>query len=149
MPEDANEQLAKHISTIIKNLVRSGRQGAPPEGPLAFNPLHFQMLRIVGANLTTRPSDIADELAVPRTTISAAVKALQKKGLVVTAADETDGRAITITLTDEGKEVLAAIERQDNRNAIAMLNALSPQERPKFLKAMGKIADAMGQSTKS
>lgn len=149
MPEGANEQLAKHISTIIKNLLVTGRQGAPAEGRLAFNPLHFQMLRIVGANQATRPSDIADELAVPRTTISAAVKALQNKGLVLTAADETDGRAIAISLTDDGKEVLAAIERQDNRNATAMLEALSPQERPKFLEAMGKIANAIAQSAKN
>lgn len=149
MSDGSNEQLAKYISTIIRNLLVTGRRGAPAEGRLAFNPLHFQMLRIVGANPATRPSDIADDLAVPRTTISAAVKALQGKGLVVTAADKTDGRAITISLTDDGKEVLAAIERQDNRNATAMLNALSPQERPTFLKAMEKIAETIGQSDKN
>ena len=149
MSDRSDEELAKYISTIIKNLLVTGRQGAPAEGRLAFNPLHFQMLRIVGANKTTRPSDIATDLAVPRTTISAAVKALKKKGLVVTTADETDGRAITIRLTDDGKDVLAAIERQDNRNATAMLDALSPQERSKFLEAMGKIANAIGQSARS
>ncbi|MEJ6401659.1 MarR family winged helix-turn-helix transcriptional regulator [Yoonia sp. 2307UL14-13] len=149
MSEGSNEQLAKHISTIIRNLLVTGRKGAPAEGRLAFNPLHFQMLRIVGANQMTRPSDIAADLAVPRTTISAAVKALLKKGLVVTAADKTDRRAITISLTDDGKDVLAAIERQDKRNAAAMLDALSPPERPKFLQAMAKIADAIGQSSES
>lgn len=149
MTDNPSEELAKHISTIIRTLLVTGRQGAPAEGRLAFNPLHFQMLRIVGANRTTRPSDIAGDLAVPRTTISAAVKTLQAKGLVVTAADETDGRAITISLTPDGQEVLAAIERQDNRNATAMLDALSEHERPKFLKAMGKIAEAIGQSGKS
>lgn len=149
MSESPNEQLVRHISTIIRNLLVTGGQGAPAEGRLAFNPLNFQMLRIIGAKQAPRPSDIADELAVPRTTISAAVKALQNKGLVETAADETDGRAITIRLTDDGKDVLAAIERQDNRNATAMLDALSPNERPKFLEAMGKIANAIGQSAKS
>ena len=147
MTNDASEELAKHISTIIKTLLVSGRQGAPAEGRLAFNPLHFQMLRIVGANQKTRPSDIAAELAVPRTTVSAAVKALQTKGLFETADDETDGRAITISLTENGNEVLAAIERQDKRNATAMLNSLSEQEQPKFLKAMSKIAEAIGRTS--
>ncbi len=140
MSDESSEELAKHISTIIKTLLVTGRQGAPAEGRLTFNPLYFQMLRIIGNKTTTRPSEIAADLAVPRTTISAAVKALQKKGFVETSPDESDGRAITISLTDDGTEVLAAIVRQDKRNATAMLQALPKRERPAFLKAMEKIA---------
>ncbi len=148
MSEAASEELAKHISTIIKNLLVTGRQGAPAEGRLAFNPLYFQMLRIVGDREKTRPSEIASDLAVPRTTVSAAVKALQNKGLVETSPDETDGRAITIALTEDGNEVLAAIVRQDMRNATAMLSALPQRDRPAFLRAMEKIAGKIAQPPK-
>ena len=144
MPDRSGEELADHISVIIRALLVSGRQGAPAEGRLAFNPLHFHMLRIIGAGETSRPSDLADDLAVPRTTVSAAVKALQKKGLVRTAPDKSDGRAISISLTGDGRDVLAAIRRQDHRNASAMLGALPEKDRPAFLEAMGRIARTIG-----
>ncbi len=146
MGDKSSDDLAKHISTIIKNLLVSGRQGAPAEGRLAFNPLYFQMLRIIGSGHKTRPSEIAADLAVPRTTISAAVKALQSKGLVQASPDDSDGRAILLSLTDDGGEVLAAIERQDNRNATAMLSALPADDRPAFLSAMEKIAGKISQT---
>ncbi|WP_298838388.1 MarR family transcriptional regulator [uncultured Roseobacter sp.] len=149
MTDRSSEELARHISTIIKNLLVTGRQGAPAEGLLAFNPLYFQILRMVGGSEGTRPSVMASDLAVPRTTISAAVKALQGKGLVTTTPDQTDGRAVVVSLTRQGEEVLAAITRQDNRNAKAMLNALSKQERPGFVKAMKKIAATVSESPES
>lgn len=149
MPDDPNEDLARHISVIIRTLLVTGRQGAPAEGKLPFNPLHFHMLRILGAHQGTRPSDIAADLAVPRTTISAAVKTLVQKGLVQTSPDPTDGRAITISLTKQGSDVLAAIVRQDNRNAAAMLGALPKKQQPAFLKAMESIAQKLAEKPES
>lgn len=149
MSNQSNVMLAKHISVIIKNLLVTGRLGAPAEGRLAFNPLYFQMLRIIGNNNTIRPSELAADLAIPRTTISAAVKALQKKGLVETKPDDSDGRAITIGLTNDGTEVLAAIERQDNRNADAMLSSLPKRDRVVFLRAMASIAERISRTPES
>lgn len=137
------DDLAGSVSLIIKALLVSGRQGAPAEGRIPFNPLYFHLMRALDRDGPTRPSDIADALAVPRTTISTAVKALQKRDLLATAPDETDGRAITVDLTSEGKDVVSAILRQDHKNALAMLSALQNDERETFVRLLGKIAQTI------
>lgn len=145
MSDDADaEALAGHVSTIIKALLVAGRQGAPAEGKIAFNPLHFHMLRMLNEAVSLRPSEIADDLSVPRTTVSAAVKALHKRGLVTSAPDARDGRAITLALSAEGQAVTEAIIRQDQRNAQAMLAALEPAERAAFVRTLGKVAGGLG-----
>lgn len=141
-----SDELAAHISTIIKALLVAGRRGAPAEGRIPFNPLYFHMLRILGSEGNARPSQLADSLSVPRTTISTAVKALQNRNLVKTSADRTDGRALSVELTAEGKEVLDAILRQDQRNADAMLSALEEDERDTFIRLIGKVAGGVDDS---
>ncbi len=138
--DDRTEELTGYVSLIIRALLVAGRNGAPAEGRIPFNPLYFHMLRILGDTGGTRPSAIADGLSVPRTTISTAVKALGKRGLVQTSADKTDGRALSVSLTQEGREVLDAILRQDTRNSAAMLATLDESERDAFVRALGKVA---------
>ena len=141
MPEDPQiDALTGHVSQIIRALLVAGRNGAPAEGRIPFNPLYFHMLRMIGAGQGVRPSDLADALSVPRTTISTAVKSLVGRGLVQTEADKSDGRALNLTPTPEGHEVVEAILRQDRRNAAAMLAALAPEDREAFVAAIGQVA---------
>lgn len=141
--DDLTDALAGHINLVIKALLVAGRQGQPAEGRIPFNPLYFNLLRFLRRRGTARPSEMAEDMAVPRTTISTAVKALAKRGLVVTAPDKSDGRAISVALSEEGNAVLDAILRQDLRNAQAMLHVLDGDERAAFVRAFGKIAAAI------
>lgn len=43
-----------------------------------------------------------------RTTLTAALKPLERRGLVATASDDKDKRARRLSLTDAGRELLAA-----------------------------------------
>ena len=140
MSDDATDELAGYVSTIIKALLVAGRKGAPAEGRLPFNPLYFHILRLVGAVEGCRPSHLADELGVARTTVSTALKALGRRNLVTTGSDPTDGRALIVALTAEGRDVRDAILRQDRRNAAAMLAALPEPDQQAFVAALGKVA---------
>ncbi len=139
-PDDPVEELAGYVNVIVRSLLVAGRSGAPAEGRIPFNPLYFNMLRILARDGGAWPSQMADLLGVPRTTVSTAVKALVKRGLVETSADERDRRALKVSLTEEGRQVLDAILRQDRRNAEAMLAALDPDEHASFLRAIAKVA---------
>ena len=56
-----------------------------------------------------RPSDDSPQaLAVDRTTLTAALKSLERRGLVETRLDEKDRRARRLFLTDAGRDRLAA-----------------------------------------
>ncbi|MEL6921761.1 MAG: MarR family transcriptional regulator [Pseudomonadota bacterium] len=134
------DELTGHVNLIIRALLVAGRKGAPAEGRIPFNPLYFNVLRILGANGPSRPSYLADALSVPRTTMSTATKALINRGLIQTSADSEDKRALSLSLTIAGEEVLDAILRQDRRNSEAMLDTLNCDEREAFVAAIGKVA---------
>ena len=134
------ERLARSISQIIAALLVANRQGEPAEGLLPFNPLHFHLLRLLAANEAMRPSALADALGVARTTVSTAVRALQKRNLVASEADPTDGRAQILRLTPVGALVVSAIERQDLRNAGAMLQGVAPERASVFVDVIEEIA---------
>lgn len=146
MPDDV-ETLAAAISGIIGGLLVAGRRGAPAEGRLPFNPLYFHMLRRL-AEAPRRPSEIADALGVSRTTLSTAARALGSRGLVAREPDPDDARAVRLSLTAEGAEVVAAIRRQDRRNAEAMLALLPEAERKGFVAAAARIAAGLAKDDK-
>lgn len=137
--EELTRELARHVNGIIRALLVAGRRGPPAEGRIPFNPLYFNILRTLDADGPCRPSHVAERLMVPRTTVSTAMKALARRGLINAGPDAADGRALSLALTQEGRAVLAAILRQDRRNAAAMLEALDPGERAAFVAALGKV----------
>ena len=51
---------------------------------------------------------VADLLAMDRTTLTAALKPLERRGLVVTAAHPADRRSRRLALTEDGARLLAA-----------------------------------------
>ena len=57
-----------------------------------------------------RPGDLAQAAGVAPSVVSRALARLEDDGLVVRRPDETDARACHISLTDEGRAQLAAIE---------------------------------------
>ncbi len=144
--DERTQELGHYLNLIIRALLVAGKAGAPAEGLIPFNPLYFNMLRILQAEGRCRPSHLADELSVPRTTISTAVTSLVKRGIVLSEKDPNDGRAVSLSLTSQGAEVIAAIIRQDLKNAAAMLGALDDQEQKSLLAALAKVADSLSKS---
>lgn len=142
----ANE-LAGHVGVLMKAFLVSERQGAPAEGKLPFNPLYFNLLKLLHVSGHAMPSEIAEKLIVPRTTVSTAIKALQKRQLLDTTPSESDGRSIDVFLTEAGTEAVEAILRQDLRNATAMLSCLDDNDRAHFVESFAKIASFIETST--
>lgn len=58
-------------------------------------------------NYEALPSELGDELAVTRSNISGLLGALEKLHYIKRTFDENDRRKIKVTMTDEGKNILA------------------------------------------
>lgn len=58
-------------------------------------------------NYEALPSELSDELTVTRSNISGLLRALEKLQYINRAFDENDRRRIKVTMTEEGKKVLA------------------------------------------
>ncbi|HEY4277139.1 MAG TPA: MarR family winged helix-turn-helix transcriptional regulator [Conexibacter sp.] len=76
-----------------------------------LNLAHYRVLSSV-ADGDERASHVAERLALGKPTVSAAVDALTKRGLLARGDVARDGRAAALSLTPEGAAVLAEVEEQ-------------------------------------
>jgi DNA-binding MarR family transcriptional regulator len=73
--------------------------------------VQFQLLARLGDSPTGshRMTDLADGVVYSRSGLTYQVGLLEKEGLVVRAPSPDDERSITVTITDAGREQLAAV----------------------------------------
>ena len=74
-------------------------------------------------------ASVATLLAMDRTTLTAALKPLERRGLVKVAKDPSDRRGRRLSLTPEGKALLASavpIWEQTHRDVEALLKDVDP-----------------------
>lgn len=76
--------------------------------PVGLTNGQFSLMMALSAPQAPTVGKLASFLAVDRTTLTAALKSLERRGLVTVAADEKDRRARRLSLTDSGRETLAA-----------------------------------------
>ncbi|MEM1380843.1 MAG: MarR family transcriptional regulator [Pseudomonadota bacterium] len=139
------ERLAEAVGTLVRAFLVAGRAGQPAEGRLPFNPLNFHVLERLIDEGPARPSDLAAYLGVSRSTLSSALSALERRGLVIKDQDPDDGRAKQISLTDEGKATGEAIKRQNLLNAGVMLALVADEDRKSLSDLMGTVASGLSE----
>ena len=93
--------------------------------PLDITNGQFSLLMSLDRPMGPRISDLVPLLGMDRTTLTAALKPLQRRGLVTVLPDEKDARARRLTLTDAGRDTLKAalpIWRSTHNAVDQMLN---------------------------
>lgn len=75
--------------------------------PLGITNGQFSMMVALSGQWRPKLSDLAQFLAMDQATMTAAVKTLEKRGLVQLMPDEEDGRIRRPRLTDTGRQVVA------------------------------------------
>lgn len=111
---------------------------------LGLTPSQGQILQILRARVgqDTRLDDIARELAVTPATASVAVKVLVEKGMVVRQRSVTDGRAISLGLTDQGSDAARQTAGWTEFLAEAV-GTLEPDEQAIFQRSIVKMIRTM------
>ena len=66
----------------------------------------FSMMTALSAPRAWKHAELADFLSMDRTTATAAIKALERRGLVTVATDPKDKRGRRIILTSEGRKIV-------------------------------------------
>ncbi len=75
--------------------------------PLALTNGQFSLMMSLNRPEPPTIGAVADGLAMSRTTLTAALKPLQRRALVAISADADDGRTRRLALTDAGRRLLA------------------------------------------
>ena len=76
--------------------------------PLGLTNGQYSLLMSLNRPEAPRIGDVAELLAMDRTTLTANLKPLQRRGLVDIVPDAADRRTRRLTLTDAGRELLKA-----------------------------------------
>jgi DNA-binding MarR family transcriptional regulator len=76
--------------------------------PVGLNNGQFSILMALNRPLPPRIVDLAPFLAMDRTTLTANLKPLERRGLVAVLPDERDRRSRRLRLTDAGRDLLVA-----------------------------------------
>ena len=87
-----------------------------------------------------RLSDLAVREGVTQPSMTALVTRLERDGLAVRGDDPTDRRAVLVTLTDAGREVLLSRRTRRATRLAALLDHLNPEDRATVEAAAGALA---------
>lgn len=104
---------------------------------------HYRVLSAVKAG-DQRASRLAARLALGKPTISAAVDALCKRGLLVRAEVAEDQRAVRLSLTPQGRGLLDRVEAEMVAR-VTELCAHTP-DGAQVLDALGQLGDALEET---
>jgi DNA-binding MarR family transcriptional regulator len=110
--------------------------------PFGLNNGQFSLLMALNQPTPPTMSSLAERLAMDRTTTTANLKPLERRGLVEIRRDEEDARVRRIVLTEAGRTVLAeAVDRWRAANG-AVLARLGDADLAALRSALRTIADA-------
>ena len=83
------------------------RQFDAPLRPLGLTSGQFSLLNALNRARPATVSEVATLIGADRTTLTAALKPLLRRGLVAAAVDDSDRRSRRVALTPEGEALLA------------------------------------------
>jgi DNA-binding MarR family transcriptional regulator len=101
-----------------------------------------QLLHHVPADGGIALTDLANHLALPKSTASVIVKDLERRGFVRRRRDTRDERRLAIVLTAEGRRRVAADTVLEPEPLAQALDALAAGRRAALLDAIEALADA-------
>src|SRR4029077_1329385 len=91
-----------------------------------------------GASQTT----LVEITGIDRSTLAEMVRRMLEKGLLSRERTEEDQRANSVAISQSGRKALRAARTASERAEKALLDALPPPERPKFVKLLAQVAVA-------
>lgn len=97
--------LCLHVQRAARALARLYDEALRP---LEMTHGQFSLMMSLNRPQPARMREVASLLAMDRTTLTANLKPLERRGLVAVAADPGDRRGRLLTLTDAGRDLLAA-----------------------------------------
>jgi DNA-binding MarR family transcriptional regulator len=92
------------------------------------------------------PSQLAAHLSVRSSTLSAAIKKLEKLGYLFRSPSPKDRRIISLLLTAHGAKAMAATSVLDSKRVAAVLAWLTTKQKARALKGLELFAQASMQS---
>jgi DNA-binding MarR family transcriptional regulator len=138
--------LATVLRISVSRLARRLRaeriaQGLQPE----LSDTQLAALAALAKHTAMTPGELAEHEKVQPPSMTRVIAALEERHLVMRAPHPTDGRQVTLTVTQEGRQLVQQLRRLREAWLARRLGELSPQERA-TLRAAAPILEKLSQS---
>lgn len=104
------------------------------------NPGRFATLTLIHRNPGISQTELGQASGRDKSSITPVVEGLVRRGLVERRRPDSDKRAYRLTLTPQGKKVLASLMRCARRHERVLDGIIGARERKRFLEICRKIA---------
>jgi DNA-binding MarR family transcriptional regulator len=128
--------LCLHVQRAARAL---GRRFDEALRPLSLTNGQFSLMMSLNRPEPAGMASVASLLAIDRTTLTAALKPLERRGLVNVTTDRLDRRSRRLSLTAKGKTLLALavpVWEQTHRDVEAMLKDVDPDRLRNSLRSL-------------
>jgi DNA-binding MarR family transcriptional regulator len=88
---------------------------------------------------------IAASLGMSARNVSAMVDVLESHGYIIRSPHPTDRRAVIVTLSPTAAELMDAMQLEHAQLTETLMAAVSPEDRPAFLRGIDAIADRLDE----
>jgi DNA-binding MarR family transcriptional regulator len=140
---------ARLLTEAVTRLRRALRASIRTDYPWETLPMaQVELLQVLGEHSPARVSDLAARQRLAPSTVSGLIGQMITAGLVARDVDPADRRASVVTLTDAGREQLAAWTTAHERRMDAALAAHGDTERAAIagaLPALFQLAERLGE----
>ncbi|WP_225076352.1 MULTISPECIES: MarR family transcriptional regulator [unclassified Streptomyces] len=140
---------ARLLTEAVTRLRRALRASIRTDYPWEKLPMaQVELLQVLGEHSPARISDLAARQRLAPSTVSGLIGQMITTGLVAREVDSADRRASVVTLTDAGRDQLAAWTTAHERRMDAALASLDGADRAAVaaaLPALFQLAEQLGQ----
>lgn len=116
-------------------------------GAEGVTPMHGMILKHVSINLEhgcdIYQKDIETEFDIARSTVTATLKLMEKKGYIRREGVAHDARLKSITLTPLGEDALIQVDSSIQQSEAQMRNSLSEQEYQELLRLLDCVKSSL------
>ena len=124
-------QLGAHAAALFAERIR----------PLQLTPPQAGVLRLLAQSPGQSQRELADALGMHAPRLVTLIDELEDRGLVARDRDPGDRRNYAISLTDEGRRLLAELGRVAGHHEHAITASLDKDERAQLLALLRRIAE--------
>ncbi|MGE0735405.1 MAG: MarR family winged helix-turn-helix transcriptional regulator [Alphaproteobacteria bacterium] len=150
-PSTEAADLAKALATLELvnqpgHLLRRAQQRAveiyaQEVGDTGLRPPQFAVVLTVFQNPGLNQTALVQLTGIDRSTIADMLSRLVRRGILKRRRTDSDGRANTLQLTEQGEAMLREAVRIVNRVQERILEPLAPAEREVFMRLLMKVSD--------
>ena len=141
---DIRDLMSFRLARLAAASDKSGQQWSLSQYGLRLN--EWRVLGLAAAMNPAPFSDIARALSMDKGQLSRIVKALTERGLMRSAPDRRDQRALSLWVTPAGRDLYRRMVASAKRRNEKTMACLTASEQEELLRLLAKVADEIDQS---